>query len=571
MFMSHFSVDQKISKAKALLKAGNRKGSKKIFRSILEKFPGNARALDGLNALMTLTSHQPLSEPTIAQFNAVIYLLGQKRFADAARETQFLLGYFPDAIELYNLLGAAYLGLNQPDLAITSYQRALLIKPDYADAIVNLGVAYKDQGRISDAIECYQKAILIDPKSPESFFNLGKLQVYIGDLASAMLNFERAIALKPGVAVMHAALGNLHLNNGDLNAAITSFKTALAINPDFAECYRNYAMAARHQPDSPLVERVRQSINSATLSDNDRMHLSFALGKIEGDHENHADSMKHYLAGNQLRKKELNYSIARDEALFSDIKNFFSTHLPDSSKLEIGKLARQPVFILGMPRSGTTLSEQIVSSHSAVFGAGELGYLEEAVSATGWRTNPDRDQIFQSIRSSYLGKIEKLSGVRVITDKMPANFRWIGFILGAFPEAKIVHLNRDPAAVCWSNFKLYFPARGMGFTFNLQDVARYFRLHTDLMAFWHQKFPGRIYDLAYEKLTENQEEETRKLLSYLGLDWEDKVLDFHKSERSVRTASNQQVRKKMYKGSSEEWKKYEPWLGEMLEILKPVM
>ena len=154
---------------------------------------------------------------------------------------------------------------------------------------------------------------------------------------------------------------------------------------------------------------------------------------------------------------------------------------------------------------------------------------------------------------------------------MPYNFRWVGFILKAFPEAKIVYLKRDPAAVCWSNFKLYFPARGLGYSFDRKDVAQFYILHADLMDFWQKKFPDKIYTLNYEKLTENQEEETRKLFAYLGLDWEDKVLDFHKSERSVRTASNQQVRKKMYKGSSEEWKKYEPWLGEMLEILKPVM
>jgi tetratricopeptide (TPR) repeat protein len=569
--MSHFSVDQKISKAKAHLKAGNLAASEEIFRSILKKFPGNARALEGVTTLLALKQNQSFSEPAVAQFNAVINLLAEKRFVDAVRETQILLGYFPGAIELYNLLGAAHLGLNQPELAILSYQRALQIKPDYADAIVNLGIAYKDQGRVSDAIECYQKALLINPKSAEPCFNLGKLQADIGDLASAMLNFKRAIALKPGIAMMHAALGNLYLNTGDADEAINCFKTALEINPDFAECYRNYAMAARHQLDSPLVEKVRQLIRSATLPENDRMHLSFALGKIEGDHENHAESMRHYLVGNNLRKKELNYSVASDEALFSDIKNFFSDDQPVVSGPHVGANDARPVFILGMPRSGTTLAEQIVSSHSNVFGAGELGYLGEAISATAWRTSSNRDQIFRQIRADYHEKIRKLSSAPVITDKMPANFRWVGFILNAFPEAKIVSLKRNPAAICWSNFKLYFPARGMGFTFDQQDIARYYLLYHDLMACWHQKFPGRIYDLSYEKLTENQEDETRNLFAYLGLDWEDKVLDFHKSERSVRTASNQQVRKKMYKGSSEEWKKYEPWLGEMLDILKPVL
>lgn len=211
--------------------------------------------------------------------------------------------------------------------------------------------------------------------------------------------------------------------------------------------------------------------------------------------------------------------------------------------------------------------EQIVSSHSHVFGGGELDFLNRAISNSGWQVANDRQQVFSVVRAFYNQKISEVSDASIITDKMPLNFRWIGFILNALPEAKIVHLKRNPAAVCWSNLKYNFPSEIMGFTFDAQDVAKYYRLYEDLMDFWHQKYPEKIYDLNYEKLTENQVDETRRLFDYLELEWQANVLAFHKNERSVSTASNIQVRQEIYKGSSLEWKKYEQWLKPMLEIL----
>ena len=151
---------------------------------------------------------------------------------------------------------------------------------------------------------------------------------------------------------------------------------------------------------------------------------------------------------------------------------------------------------------------------------------------------------------------------------MPLNFRWIGFIFAVLPEAKIVHVKRDARATCWSNFKQYFSRKGLGFANDLQDVAEYYKMYIDLMVFWHEKFPGQIYDLNYEALTEHQEHETRNLLKYIGLNWEDRCLEFHKTERAIQTASATQVRQKLYQGSSEEWRKYEKHLGPMVELLR---
>ena len=213
-----------------------------------------------------------------------------------------------------------------------------------------------------------------------------------------------------------------------------------------------------------------------------------------------------------------------------------------------------------MPRSGTTLVEQILSTHSSIYGAGELELLNNSINSSNWEN-------LGEIRKKYFFQFNKISKFSHVIDKMPLNFKWVGFIVCAVPEAKIIHVKRNSIATCWSNYKTNFSKDGMGFSFNQKDVAEYYNLYEDLMKFWHKKFKKKIYHLNYESLTENLERETRKLFDYLDLPWEKNVLNFHKNKRSIKTASNIQVRKKIYQGSSKEWKKYKKWLQPMIEVL----
>tara|TARA_Y100000385_G_C12855489_1_gene534964 strand:- start:127 stop:813 length:687 start_codon:yes stop_codon:yes gene_type:complete len=225
-----------------------------------------------------------------------------------------------------------------------------------------------------------------------------------------------------------------------------------------------------------------------------------------------------------------------------------------------------------MPRSGTSLVEQIISSHNSVHGAGELlnfrniitPILDNHLSKKN-SSIPNEDML--KIRNEYLDSLGSLKAKeKIITDKMPMNFRLLGFILSAIPEAKIIHLTRDPMATCWSNFNHYFTA-GNGFSFDQEDLAKFYLLYQELMNFWHKLFPNKIYDLNYENLTINQEKETKKLIKYCDLEWDENCLDFHKNQRGVLTASSAQVRKKMYQGSSEAWKKYEKNLQPLIKGL----
>ena len=221
-----------------------------------------------------------------------------------------------------------------------------------------------------------------------------------------------------------------------------------------------------------------------------------------------------------------------------------------------------------MPRSGTTLVEQIISSHSKVTGAGELAFAAQFGAAIATGVTEANSESLLNFRNIYLTKLKSVSnGNLIITDKMPQNFRYIGLLAAAFPEAKIVHVKRNPAAVCWANYKQYFMSKSIGYCYAIDDVVSYYRLYENLMEFWTNTLSNRIYNLDYEQLTVNQESETRQLIDYLGLDWEENCLSPQSNTRSVATASNLQVRQKVYKGSSEQWKKYQPFLNGALDGL----
>ncbi|MDC1172860.1 sulfotransferase, partial [Alphaproteobacteria bacterium] len=298
------------------------------------------------------------------------------------------------------------------------------------------------------------------------------------------------------------------------------------------------------------------------ISDEERCHINFSLAKACEDLGNFEQAYTHYGEGNVLRKKLLNYDIHQDVELFRQLKSSYPKI--EKKSLEPDKLSKnpRPVFILGMLRSGTTLVEQIISSHSQVTGAGELSFAAQygAAIATGI-TEANNKSLFD-FRGKYLDKLQNVSnGNRIVTDKMPQNFLFIGLLAAAFPEAKIIHVKRNPAAVCWANYKRYFVSKNIGYCYSIDDVISYHKLYENLMDFWISTLSKRIYNLDYELLTTNQDNETWQLIEYLGLDWDENCLSPQNNTRSVATASNLQVRKKVYQGSSEQWKKYQPFLN----------
>lgn len=504
--------------------------------------------------------------PDAQKLGSIATLLNNGQPGKALEQAKKMVDQYPSSALLHNVIGVVLMQLGDPEAAVSSYTRALELRPDYAEVHNNLGLALVATRGKEAAIESFQQALKHNPIYSEAYENLGNVYLEMNQPKLAADSYRRAVSLKPGSAVAHFNLGSALSFSGDTAGAIESIERAVALDTSMAPAYRLYTFLKSISKGDPFLEQMRNLARLSNLSNDDRIQISFALGKAEFDVGNIEAGMNFLAVGNGLRKSQLGYTANQSRRSVARIKGAFVEELP-KLKSDFAEAPTRPVFIIGMPRSGTTLVEQILASHSRVFGAGELGYLRDAINEVGWHSKPLDLGALSHIRSSYFGKLSTFPVKALTTDKNPHNFLWAGFIAHAFPEAKVIHVKRDPMAVCWSNYKYYFPDSGMGYSFDQRDVAQYYLLYRDLMAFWHEKFPGRIYDLDYQSLTEDQEGETRRLLEEVGLEWEDSVLDFHKTERSVQTTSATQVRKKLYKGSSREWEAYKPWLGPMQDTL----
>lgn len=596
-------IQRLLNRAQKLKKKGEIEKAQDLYNSILKISPKNHAAKNGLISLEKKLS----SFSAKAQLDQVMKLYSTGLYQDALTAISLLLQKHPSEPIFFNISGACYSEIGATKLAINQFQTAIALKPDYAEAHFNLGVIFQKIGNVENAFNCYDKAISINHAYPQAHNNMGMIELEQRELNSAIKSFEWATAYNPNYVEAQNNLGVVYQELMMYEKAKEQYEKAIAINPSFAkalnnlgavceifgikeqafqyynnaiekdpnysEAHRNLSAVKNYKKNDSQINHMESLYNKADLTLEDKKNLSFALAKVNEDLGNNDQFFKFLNEGNHLRKKELNYSLSSGKKLHANLLKAFTPPPALIPEKTHKKSTYKPIFILGMPRSGTTLVEQIIASHNKVFGAGELNNLKNIVTPILIdHVNSNNKTInkldINSIREQYLDSLIKLnSQEKILTDKMPSNFRFIGFILSALPEAKIIHVKRDARATCWSNYKHYFNS-GNGFTFNQEDLAKFYGLYSELMDFWHKLFPNKIYDLNYEKLTENQKNETEKLLEYCELDWDEKCLEFYKSDRGIKTASASQVRKKMYQGSSDAWKKYESYLQPLIKGLK---
>lgn len=621
------NVDKTLRKAERLARNGELHRAAEQYQAILDAYPGNPRAADGLKSLN-------LSSLSQADVDGLVLLLNQKKFQDVLRHAEVLASRYPGAAVLQTLQGAAVAGLGQPDRAIkhyvnaieidpasadaynnlaaalldlrryeeaaktlakaidlkpdfaiahnnlgnalrnlgrpmeaiASYEKSIELAPTYAEAHNNLGIAYSSLGMLKEAVESFGSAVTLEPGFVVAQNNMGSALREFGRVAEAVACFENAISLAPQFVEAHNNLGNALSDLGRRDDAVASFARALALNPDFAGAHRNLSLAKTYEEGDPQIEHMLGLLNGDGLSDTDRMNLCFALGKAHEDLGRFDDAFSFFSQANGIAKADGGYALADDETAFSQLKSWFPPGI--AAHHEQPESGMTPIFIVGMPRSGTTLVEQILASHTQIYGAGELSLLERAVRSGAKEEVKDPLSQLASIRETYRAGLDDIGITEpYVTDKMPLNFRWIGFICTAMPNAHIVHVQRDPRAICWSIFKHHFPSHGHGFANDLSDLAGFYALYQSLMQFWHERFPDRIYDLCYEALTTDQEVETRRLLEQIGLPFEDACLAFHETERTVQTSSSAQVRQPIYQGSSDAWRRYEEQLAPLIDRL----
>ena len=480
----------------------------------------------------------------------------------AQRMARSLCKNFPNHPIAWKVLGAILLRRGDSLEAAKVSRKAVDLAPTDFEALHNLGAALAALGNLDEAESCYRAVMVQQPSFSGAYNNLGIILKTSGRFHEAEEIYRQAIALDPTCANARSNLGNTLAALGDASGAIAALESALKIKPNFGEAHRYLASIKNFDEKDEQYLAMYAQYQSPETPPEQRCHLSFGLAKASEDLGFFEEAFSYYSAGNSLRKKDLQYSISQDRDLFASIK---SSHLRFSEALP--RIADEsssimPVFIAGMPRSGSTLVEQIISSHSKVRGGGELTHVEKLGKslATGEvEVTPDRVMEF---RSQYLQEIGKIAeGKTVIIDKGSQNYLYLGLLHTAFPEARFVHVRRSAPAVCWANFKQYFPSGGFGYCYALDDVVAYHGLYEDLMSYWNELLPRAVYELDYESLTVDQKPETQKLIHHLGLEWEESCLRPEDNDRPVATASNLQIRGPVYRGSSADWRRFAPYIG----------
>lgn len=468
--------------------------------------------------------------------------------------------------------------LGMLEQAIVSGKATIALLPKDLDAHFNLALAYSDFGDLKNAIALYRKALKINPQHGQSWNNLGAAFEASGHMSDALKAYAKATQFDPNNNQAHNNLGVAYIDRGNLKDAITSLTAAIAAKPDFVESHYNLSSLKKYTIEDPHLTSLEGLYNlQHRFTDGLKIRYNFAIGKAWEDTEQFDRAFAAYKEGNRLQHALLPVNESRNEALLEQIKKVFTKDF-FKKRRDWSRNQKPPIFIVGMPRSGTTLLEQILDSHQSVYGAGELTYLSDAIYQVGQISSGELftekvdqftpDQI-KKIASLYAKNLWALSPEsKFISDKMPANFLYIGLIHLAFPNAKIIHAMRDPIDTCFSCFARLFNDT-MDIAYDLETLGRYYVMYRKVMAHWHEVLPpGTILDLSYEEMVANSEEQTRRVLEYIGLPWDSQCLEFHKNERLVKTASLAQVNKPIYKTSVDRWRNFAQHLHPLIELVK---
>ena len=469
--------------------------------------------------------------------------------------------------DAYNyILGNTLKFQNKYEEAIEAYKKSISLNNNFSEAYNNLANVQKKIDSFDDALLNYKNAIRTNQNNLEAYYNLANLLKSLKKYDEANVNYKKVISLNPKFTDAYNNIGTIYSILGKFDDAKKYYIKSIEINKYFAEPYKNYVQLCKTNENDQVFNNLKEIVNNENLDEEQKEVFFYSISKAYFDIENNDLAFKYLNSANKLKLNKLNYSFNKEKKEFKKIKDFFSNkELLNSNSFKENKVT--PIFILGMPRSGTSLIEQIISNHSKVHGGGELDTLPISVKKSDWINSNDLEKISKKIRNEYLDRISLMTKKKYITDKLPGNFKRIGFILNAFPDSKIIHLQRNPMAICWSNYKSNFNSIGMGFTLNQEHTAEYYLLYRDLMKFWSERYPKKVIDVNYETLVENFETEVEALFTKLNLNWENQLYDFHKNERPVETASLMQVRNKIYKKSSEQWKNYKKYLTPMTNIL----
>jgi tetratricopeptide (TPR) repeat protein len=511
-----------------------------------------------------------------------------RRYEEALACYDKALTLAPQHAMAHNNRGNTLKELKRYEEALASFGQALRINPRYADACFNAGIVLEEMKRYEEALQAYRQTLALDPGHAQACLNRGTVLIELARItldpathSAALASFDQAIALKPDYADAYVHKGGLLIELGRMSEAEALLNKALELEPDNPEALSALVPLKRARQDDPRFGQLEAIYARRTsLAEDKQIPLDFAMGKALENVGRYDEAFAAYAEGNRLHRAEHPYDEAEQVRAIETTRNFFSRELfRECAALKPGLPPvhdeRVPVFIVGMPRSGTTLIEQVLASHPSLFGAGELrtlGLLAESVNLPPAGT-PGWDARLLELRrlgQAYLDEVWKLApNARYITDKMPGNYMYLGLLHLMLPQAKIIHAMRDPMDSCFSCYALRFQD-GHEYCYDLATLGRYYLRYRELMQHWHEVLPpGRILDVRYEDTVADLEKQARRVLDYVGLPWDPACLNFHENKRAVSTASVTQVRRPIYKTSVARWKHFEKHLGPLIEIIRP--
>jgi len=616
------SVEQMLNTAMGLHQNGNLQQAELIYWQVLNRQPRFAYAMNMLGVLLSqkkdhtegarLLQKAIKLEPNVADYhiNLGFNLQEQGKLEEAEKTFAKATRIDPGSADAWFNLGNASLMLKKTRTAADSFIKTIEINKNNLPAYNNLGNIYRELRMFNEALKMFNKVIELKPDLSRGWYNLGKVYRQMGDGENAIKCFEKVIAYEPANLKVRCQIADCRgrmLNN--LEAALGDYDSVIKSNPEYVPVYRKKADLlsefGRYE-EAGLWYRKGLEIDQTNTTAyigliNNRLHneqdikylldlldkgelesrqvvdIHFAMGRMFDARNEYENAFRHYHLGNRLHRSTFEFQISGIENYVSKLVDTFDESLI-ARHANHGVNSNLPVFIVGMPRSGTTLVEQIIASHPKVFGAGELPYIGDLVQSS--LTLEDRFASMQTPvlptleatdiynhASKYLAYITRSgSGKERITDKMPQNFLSLGHIALMFPQARIIHCNRNPMDTCLSIYTQKF-TQHHPYGYDLEELGAYYRQYQRLMSHWESLLGNRILTVQYEMLVDDLESMSRKLIDHIGLKWDDRCLHFHETNRPVRTASHLQVRQNIYTTSLERWRNYEPWLGPLRTAL----
>ena len=510
------------------------------------------------------------------EIKILLNLFNSAKFDILISKAKKLIKKAPEYLILYNILGSAYQNIGDLKLAKETFLKGYKMEPNNIAIMNNLANVHKNIGEIELSESLFKKIIEKKPDYINAYVNYGNLKRDNNDFEFAIDLYSKALKINSQIPAVLYSLALAYQGLGKFELAIDYAKKTLEIEPKFTQADMLISQSKKYQAGDLHYEEMNLKINSLILNEEQKINLLFALAKAEEDMDLIKKSFNNFNIANSIRRKSLNFNINNETTFFNQLKNIF-TKIDLSQKFINNIEERKIIFILGMPRSGTSLTEQIITSHSNVFGAGELSQLSRIVK-TKLMINDNlseesilnlvkNEDFANQLRIDYYNYLKRFNASEpFITDKAPLNFRWIGFIKILFPNSKIIHCSRNPKDNCLSIFKNFFEG-GMDFSYNQKELGTYYNLYLDLMNFWNEKFPNTIYDAKYEKIIEDPENEIKNMIKFCNLDWEEDCLQFYNNKTPIKTLSTAQARKPIYKSSKNSFEKFAPYLSDLNKLI----